>query len=209
MKESKHLEINEAKWDKFANSLDGKGWRYEYLRKAQGAVISLLDLKEDISILDIGCGTGWALGQASKLNLGKGSFYGVDLSGKMIEKANENFKAEKNFHFIKSNAETIPLEDNLFNIIICTNSFHHYLNPDKVLKEINRLLKLEGKIYILDITADIWIMKIANKLMKLLEPSFVKFYSTKEFKGLIVDAGLKYIGCKMIRMHQKVHIGEK
>lgn len=203
MKESKHIELNEAKWDKWANSLDGKGWRYDYLRHGQSGVISLLDIKENISFLDIGCGTGWALGQAAKLIDDKGSFYGVDLSAKMIEKAKENF------HFIKSNAESIPLDDNLFDIIICTNSFHHYLHPDKALKEMYRLLKVGGKIYILDPTADIWIIKIIDKLAKLLGHGHVKFYSTKEFKKLIVGAGLKYEGRETIRMHQKVHIGEK
>ena len=132
MEESKHAEINEAYWDKWAGSMDSKGWRYDYLRKCQSGVISLLDIKENISILDIGCGTGWALGQIAKSVNGKGLFYGVDLSTKMIEKAKENFKEEKQFHFIKSNAESISLDDNLFDIIICINSFHHYLNPDKL-----------------------------------------------------------------------------
>jgi hypothetical protein len=44
---------------------------------------------------------------------------------------------------------------------------------------------------------------------KLLEPGHVKMYSTKEFKELIVGAGLKYEGRKIIRISQKVHIGEK
>ena len=92
MKESKHIQLNEAKWDKWAESFDGKGWRYDYLRKAQSSVISLLDIKENMNFLDIGCGTGWAIGQVAKLVDNKGSFYGVDLSPKMIEKAKENFK---------------------------------------------------------------------------------------------------------------------
>jgi ubiquinone/menaquinone biosynthesis C-methylase UbiE len=207
--ESKHIQINEAKWDKWANSLDGKGWRYDYLRSAESGVISLLDIRENINFLDIGCGTGWAIGQVAKLVNNKGSFYGVDLSPKMIEKAKENFKGNDNFHFIKANAESIPLNDNLFDIIICTNSFHHYLYPDKALREIYRLLKYSGKFYILDPTADNFVFKIADKIIKLIEPGHVKLYSTKEFKNLIVNAGLKYISTEIIRAHQKVHIGQK
>jgi ubiquinone/menaquinone biosynthesis C-methylase UbiE len=209
MKESKHIEINEAKWDGWAESIDGEGFKYDYLRKAQSSVISLLDIKENISLLDIGCGTGWALGLAASLINNNGSYYGVDLSAKMIERAKENFKTKENFHFIKANAESIPLDDNLFDAIICTNSFHHYLHPDKALKEMYRLLKTGGKVYILDPTADFWIIKIMSKLFKLLEPGSVKLYSTKEFKELIVESGLKYAGRKIIRMHQRVHIGEK
>jgi len=209
MKEFIHIEINENKWDKWAKSYDGKGWRYIYLRKCQSGVVSLLDIKENICVLDIGCGTGWALGQIAKLVDGKGSFYGIDLSAKMIEKAKENFKEQKQFQFMKANAESIPLEDNKFDVIICTNSFHHYLNPDKALKEMYRLLKAEGKVYILDPTVDMWILKIVSKLIKLLDPSQVKLYSTKEFKELIIGSGLMYVGRRKIRMQQKVHMGEK
>ncbi|HEY5122156.1 MAG TPA: class I SAM-dependent methyltransferase [Ignavibacteria bacterium] len=209
MEESKHIELNEAKWDKWANSLDGEGWRYDYLRRGQSDVISLLDIREGNSILDVGCGTGWALGQVARLIDDKGSFYGVDLSSKMIEKAKKKFQARDNFHFIQSNAESIPLDENLFDAIICTNSFHHYLYPDRALKETYRLLKTGGKVYILDPTADIWIIKIIDKLIHLLEPGHVKMYSTKEFKELIVGAGFIYEGHKTLRISQKVHIGEK
>jgi len=209
MEESKHLEINKDYWDKWAGSMDSQGWRYEFLRKCQRGAISILDIQENISILDIGCGTGWALGQIAKTVKGKGSFYGVDLSSLMIEKAQENFKDEKQFHFIVSNAELIPLDDNMFNIIICINSFHHYFNPDKALKEMHRLLKNGGKLYILDPTADSWIFKILSKLMGLFEHAHEKLYSTKEYKEMILLSGLKYIGRRKIQMYQKVHIGEK
>ncbi|MGD0341744.1 MAG: hypothetical protein ABSA76_08570 [Bacteroidales bacterium] len=35
MKESKYIELKEAKWDKWANSLDGKEWEYEIIRQGQ------------------------------------------------------------------------------------------------------------------------------------------------------------------------------
>lgn len=84
MKESEHRRINEKKWDEWARTIDRKSFRTNYLRSAQLAVISLLDLKENVSMLDIGCGSGWALDQASKLVNDKGAFFGVDLSTKMI-----------------------------------------------------------------------------------------------------------------------------
>jgi len=209
MEKSKHIELNEAKWDGWVDSLDKKGSRSYYLRRGQSDVISLLNIREGMSILDIGCGTGWALGQAANLIHNKGSFYGVDLSAKMIERAKENFKTNENFHFIKANAESIPLNDNFFDIIICTNSFHHYFDPDKALKEMYRLLKIGGRVYILDPTADTWITKIIDKLAILFGHGHLKFYSSKEFKEFIIGAGLKYEGHKTLRISQKVHIGEK
>jgi ubiquinone/menaquinone biosynthesis C-methylase UbiE len=209
MDESNHLKINEAKWNKWAETVDGKSLKYDYLRSAQLGVISLLNLKEAVSILDIGCGTGWALGQAAKLNGDKGTFYGVDLSEKMIEKAKENFKGRENFHFIKANAEEIHLEDNQFEIIICTNSFHHYLHPDKALKEMHRLLKLGGKVYILDPSVDFWVAKFLAKVLHLFDRAHVRLHSTKEFEKMINHAGFTYIGTEKIKWHQKVQVGEK
>jgi ubiquinone/menaquinone biosynthesis C-methylase UbiE len=209
MNESRHIELNEAKWDKWAETADGKGLKYDYLRSAQLNVISMLEVRENMNFLDIGCGTGWAIGQAARLIDFKGSFYGVDLSKKMIEKAQENFKENTNFHFINANSESIPLDDNFFDIVICTNSFHHYLHPDKAMKEIFRLLKHGGRIYILDPAADFWIIKVVDKIIKLFEPGHVKIYSSEEFKNLMSEAGLKYIGNEEVRTREKVQIGEK
>jgi ubiquinone/menaquinone biosynthesis C-methylase UbiE len=209
MKPSKRLKLNEIKWDKWAKTLDEKSKLNDYLRKAQSNLIALLEFKDNLNFLDIGCGTGWAIGQLAKLANNNGTFYGVDLSSKMIEKAQENFKDNPVIHFITANVESIPLDDNLFDIIICTHSFHHYLNPGKALSEMHRLLKDGGKIYILDPTADTWILKIADKIIKLLEPEHVKVYSTREFQSMFATAGLNYRDCKVINGHQKIHIGEK
>jgi ubiquinone/menaquinone biosynthesis C-methylase UbiE len=162
-----------------------------------------------MNFLDIGCGTGWAVGQAAKIAGNKGSFYGIDLSSGMIEKARENFREFANFHFIRANSESIPLDNNLFDNIICTNSFHHYLHPEKAMSEISRLLKPGGKIFILDPTADNMFIKILDKFIKLLQPEHVKIYSSDEFKRLMIGAGLKYKGFEIILAHQKVQIGEK
>jgi ubiquinone/menaquinone biosynthesis C-methylase UbiE len=209
MEQSKHIEVNKKKWDKWAPEADGKGrWMYDHLRRAQATLISMLELKENINFLDIGCGTGWAVGLAARSINEKGEFYGIDISSKMIAKARENFSDKKHFHFIEANSEAIPLDDNFFDVIICTNSFHHYLHPRKAMKEIFRLLKPGGKIYILDPTADTLFIKIIDKVIKVLEPAHVKIYSTKEFKELMTNAGLKYLESKSLT-GEKVHVGEK
>jgi ubiquinone/menaquinone biosynthesis C-methylase UbiE len=208
--EEKHSQLNEAMWDKWAeaDTLDNNGLNSRFLRAAQSKVISLLNIQPNVHFLDIGCGTGWAVGQAANLVKGNGLFYGVDLSPKMIEKAKSNFSGKDNFHFLQANSESIPLDDNFFDIIICTNSFHHYLHPDKALREMRRLLKSGGKLYLLDPLADSWITKFWDMLAKLKEPEHVKFYSTKEFQQLFKQAGLKYSSAAT-NWRQGIHIGEK
>jgi ubiquinone/menaquinone biosynthesis C-methylase UbiE len=207
--ESDHLQMNAEKWDKWAESLDRNSWRSRYLRRAQRGVLALIDIKEKINFLDIGCGTGWAVGQVAALAGNKGSFYGVDLSSKMIEKAKKNFRDNKAVHFIQADVESIPLGSDFFDAIICTNSFHHYLHPDSALKEIHRLLKNGGKLFLLDPTADTWFIKLVDKIGKLVEHEHVKLYKTEEFRRMFTDAGLKYSSSRNPATRQKVHIAEK
>jgi ubiquinone/menaquinone biosynthesis C-methylase UbiE len=77
------------------------------------------------------------------------------------------------------------------------------------MKEIHRLLKKGGKIFILDPIADYWYIKVIDKIFRLIEPAHVKIYSSKEFQKLMENKGLKYLGCNSINKHHKIQIGEK
>ncbi len=210
MESPTHEEINKSKWDKWAENLDtDKRKKYQYLRKIQSDLIDIINPTENSRILDIGCGTGQALGFAAKKNKGKGDYTGVDISEKMIEKAKENFTGFDNFHFIVCNAESIPLPGNSFDIIICTNSFHHYNHPVKCLQEMNRLLNQNGRLFIVDPASDSLLMKIINKIISVFEKAHVKMYSTKEFKTLFQQAGIKYLYSKQIMGPVLLHGGEK
>ena len=207
--ETTHIRQNTEMWDKWADTIDGKGWRYEFLRKSQAKLVEILGLKQGVRLLDVGCGTGWALRRASERVNDNGLFYGVDLSPKMIERARLNFEGRGNFRFVVANAESIPLDENFFDTIICTNSFHHYFNPDKALREFRRLLKPSGRAYILDPTSDFFIVRLFDAAMKLLEPEHVRLYSTKEFRRLFEAAGFAYTTTTGLRGPEMVHVGEK
>lgn len=206
---TKHLELNKKKWDSWAGTLDGKSRRNEFLRDGQKRVVSLLNLKENSSFLDIGCGTGWAVNLAAQSVNYAGTFYGVDLSEKMIEKARENSAGKENFHFVQADSRSIPLDSNFFDAIICTHSFHHYIDPQKVMNEIHRLLKPGCKVYILDPTTDTWFGRVVDRIVRMLEPDHVKMYSTEEYRSMFAGAGLNYVRTEMIRSLEKIHIAEK
>ena len=209
MDRERHRMANERKWDGWASTFDGEGWRSRYLRRAQRKLIDILDTGGGQTVLDVGCGTGWALGEIANVNAGAGTYYGVDLSEKMIGKAREIFAGRENFRFIRADAESIPLDGDVADTIICTNSFHHYYDPGKALAEMHRLLKRGGYLYILDPTADSWFERLINRVAGLFDTAHVKMYSTAEFTSLYRGAGLAYVGNKTISSHQKIHIGEK
>ena len=204
---SEHTELNARKWDSRAETYDAK-W-FDYMRYMQKRTIALLPLKENISFLDIGCGTGWAVRYVATLIHQHGEFYGIDISPNMIERAKDNSRDCRNMYFYKANAEELPFQDNLFDLIMCTNSFHHYLQPAKALSEIQRVLKSSGRIYIMDFTADGFLSRMIDRVFRKREPEHVRFYSTREYQRLFADAKLAHVSKQSITSSMKVHIGEK
>ncbi len=205
--EKEHIELNQQKWDSLAKSFDRK--IYDFFRFMQKRTISLLTLKEKDYFLDIGCGTGWAVRHASGIVKENGKAFGIDLSPKMIETAKANSPNNQNIFFLEANAENLPFEDNFFEFIICTNSFHHYIYPLRVLDEIFRVLKRGGEIYILDVTTDGFLARMLDRRFLKTEKEHVKFYSTQEFKGFYAKANLNYIASRLILPFVKVHIAKK
>jgi ubiquinone/menaquinone biosynthesis C-methylase UbiE len=199
--------INETKWDIRAESFDEK--RYNYFRFFQKRLIMKAHLKVGQNFLDIGCGTGWAVRYAANLVKESGKAYGIDFSSKMIEKAKMNSLNYENIYFYKTSAKNLPFENNYFNTVICTNAFHHFSKPSKALDEIFRVLRPGGNIYIMDLTADGFIMNNIDKRVRKKEPEHVKFYSTKEYQKLFKQSNLTYKTSKLFMWPMKVHIAKK
>jgi ubiquinone/menaquinone biosynthesis C-methylase UbiE len=83
MDKSQHAALNKKKWDRRAEGWDDN--RHGYFRFMQKRLVAQLDLKENRTLLDLGCGTGRASGYAAGLVNGRGGFYGLDISVKTIK----------------------------------------------------------------------------------------------------------------------------
>jgi ubiquinone/menaquinone biosynthesis C-methylase UbiE len=198
--------LNEERWNQWAERYDRC---FSLTRWTQKKLVSLLELGENPCLLDLACGTGWAVRYAAMLADGRGEFHGIDISSKMIEKAEARSVRCRNVHFRESNVEQLPFSNAFFDFIICSNAFHHFSNPENALREVCRVLKLGGTIYILDVTADDFVTKMLDRLAPELEPAHVKIYSTREYQTLLRRAGLHYVASKRVVFSVKVHIAEK
>jgi ubiquinone/menaquinone biosynthesis C-methylase UbiE len=204
---STHEKATQDKFDKWADSFEQNGKLFQYFQKK---VIDIIDLKNKNSLLDLGCGTGWAVRYAAKLLNEDGYFYGIDISKRMIEKANELAIHTKNVRFFNTSSENLPFDDNSIDSVICSFSFHHYKYPEKALNEVARVLKPKGKIHVIDITPDDLFMKLFDTLMKIIQKEHVKQYSSKEFKEMYTMSKLEYIESKIVTLYPiKMHIAEK
>ncbi len=56
--------------------------------------------------------------------------------------------------FIHGSASDIPLEDGIFDLIVCRAAFKNFSEPLKALNEMHRVLKPEGKAIIIDLRKD-------------------------------------------------------
>ena len=106
----------------------------------------LKDIEYD-NLLDIGCGTGYLIDMLSKNH--KAKYTGLDLSPKMIEECHK--KKIKNAIFVEGKSDKLPFDDNTFDVVTCSQSFHHYPETDKPLQEALRVLK-PGGVYIISDT---------------------------------------------------------
>ena len=204
--DEEHAKINANKWDHRAETYDEK--RFDFMRFMQKRTVDLLSLTRGMALLDVGCGTGWAIRYAASLVGGQGKFCGIDISPSMIERAEA--QSTEGTEFRLGHAEQLPYADSSFDRIICTNSFHHYQNPLKVTQEFNRVLKAGGMLYVTDFTSDNLFAEMMDRGQRKREAAHVRFHNTKEFKEFFREAGLDYCGTRTITITtMKVHIGQK
>ena len=99
---------------------------------------------EGIKILDIACGTGnYIIKQYEHYVSAPIQWYGVDFSEDMLRIArSKNDFAELQ----RANAEQLPFQDNSFHYVTCNNAFHHFLDKDKAISEMCRVIMQKGTI---------------------------------------------------------------
>lgn len=104
-------------------------------------VVNLIGKKNNPkNILDVGCASGWFLSELA-FRYPKTKHVGVDAYKKAIDYGKKRYK---NLKLICADAHSLPFPKESFDVIICTEVLEHVENPQKVLKEIKRVLSKDG-----------------------------------------------------------------
>jgi len=110
------------------------------------------DKNQPLRLLDVGCGTGTFIAMLAETELEIHPF-GLDMAEQMcrlgIEKAGR-IGLDRIVHFVTADSEHMPFDQASFDIITCSNSFHHYPHQDFVLHEMHRVLKPGGRLMLID-----------------------------------------------------------
>ena len=141
--------LSKKHFDRQAAEYDQRN-TYYYSRNGK---ISCSNIAEQIkavpykALLDVGCGTGLLIDILTKQKAAR--YCGVDLSDEMIRVAKS--KSITGAEFLVGSADRLPYPDESFDIVTCSQSFHHYPYPEKAMQEAMRVLK-SGGLYILSDT---------------------------------------------------------
>ncbi len=131
-----------ALWNKFSGTYD------VFMKKDMPAYLEIAkDIKNLVTpesrVLEIATGTGIiSLEIASSVN----GITAIDISPDMIAKAKEKAEKQKvrNIDFSVQDARFLPYDNDTFEIVIIANALHVMPEPEKVLCEINRVIKKGG-----------------------------------------------------------------
>ena len=178
---------------------------YEMCKDDYPYIAAELKKEDYIDLLDCGCGTGPMISLLYEEDPGR-HYTGIDLTPRMIEVARA--KNLKGVDWVTGDCEDLPFEENSFDVIICSNSFHHYPNPQKFFDSAKRVLRPGGRLILQDYTAPkpvLWLMNHTEMpLANLIGHGDVAAYSLKEIQAFCDKAGLKVEkleAAKKFRLH--------
>jgi len=108
-----------------------------------------LELTGKTVLADLGCGTGFfSIPAARRVK----KVFALDIQEEMLDILREKIKKEKitNIEVILSGESSIPLSDKSVDILLMANVFHELEDRFTLLKEVNRVLKMNGRLIIID-----------------------------------------------------------
>jgi demethylmenaquinone methyltransferase / 2-methoxy-6-polyprenyl-1,4-benzoquinol methylase len=178
-----------GKKDQVAKMFNAISGRYDFLNhflslgidiRWRKKAIQVLKQSSPKTILDVATGTGDFAIEALSLNPMK--IVGVDISEGMLEVGRRKIKSlglEEKITLQLADSENLPFPDNSFDAVIVAFGVRNFENLEKGLKEMNRVLRPEGRVVVLEFSKPtIFPMKqLFNAYFNFILPLIGKFIS--------------------------------
>lgn len=143
-------------------------------------------------LLDAGCGTAPMISLLLK-EFPDAHYTGIDLTPRMIEVAKA--KGLANTTLVCGDCENLPFPDESFDVIICSQSFHHYPNPQAFFHSVRRCLRPGGRLILRDMSAPSpmrWFFNnVEMPILNRIGFGDVRCYGREEIQHFCNEAGLK------------------
>jgi len=177
-------------FDRWSRRYDWDPLQPLFFRPSHRMILNSLQAS-DLRVLDIGCGTGRFAGRALA-HLPNAQVWGLDLSNGMLRHAEaRSHDYGGRLHIVQGDSERLPFGDNSFDVVTCSHSFHHYPHQDKVLAEMHRVLRPDGRLLLIDGDRDrLWGWFVFNVIVVLIEGGVVH-RTGEDFIRMCAEAGFK------------------
>jgi len=143
-------------------------------------------------LLEVACGPGFlALAFAPHCR----EATGLDLTDAplVIAEKNRRERGLTNVNFQRGDAERLPFAEAEFDIAVCRFAFHHFEEPGRVLGEMARVCRPNGKVAIEDLVSSEHRARgdYQNRFERLRDPSHTRALAPSELLALFTAAGLE------------------
>jgi ubiquinone/menaquinone biosynthesis C-methylase UbiE len=103
-----------------------------------------------LAILDVGCGTG-VFATRIRGTIPRSTVWGVDLVAAMLLQGQTRWRSDlEHMTAVQGDSEKLPFPTGAFDVVTCSNSFHHYPHQDRAIAEMHRVLIPGGRLYLVD-----------------------------------------------------------
>jgi methionine biosynthesis protein MetW len=147
--------------------------------------------KNRCKVLDVGCGDGSLLEPFCRSQ----ECYGVDVSEAQLKKAQK--KGIRTYR-VDLESGTLPFADDFFDLVICSETIEHLLDPDNLLQEIHRTVRCGGSFILTFPNMNqplSWLMQVAFDLPPRFSARYksphVRDYTLRIMKNVLVNFGFE------------------
>lgn len=139
-------------WNSKKGLVDFEFYKY-YAIELKKHFSGKLTIQSDTKILEVGSGAGGILTYLPESN----ERYAIDPLEEFYSSV-EHFagQRDKNVKYFNAKGESIPFEQDMFDLIIMDNVLDHCEDPVKVMSEVRRVLKQNGFVYFKQNTYHLW-----------------------------------------------------
>ncbi len=155
------------------------------------------------TVLDVACGPGLV---ACIFAAVARHVTGIDITPAMIEQAKklQKKKGLANMTWQVGDVLPLPFADASFSLVITRYSFHHFLDPDAVLREMVRVCTPGGAVMVVDVVLPPDKVDAYNRVEKLRDNSHTRALTLDQFLDMARACGLRDITTHFYRLEMEL-----
>lgn len=155
-------------------------------------LIETSGVTDEESVLDVACGAGYV---ACAFGTRARQVAGIDITPAMIERARQLQTAREltNVSWLRGDVLPLPFRRGSFSMVMTRYSFHHFVDPLAVLRQMALVCRPGGRVVVTDAAPAAEKQEAYNRMEKLRDPSHVRALTSSELLGLHASAGLRVL----------------